>query len=148
MGATVMAPAITPASVLAPHRDTFRAFAVTVVPEMTELDEAGWADVERTIEHALAQRPARLRRQLGLLLRVIDNLPRARYGRRFSALDATRRAALIDLLQRAPLKLIRRGIWGLRTLVLMGCYTRVEAMDAVGYRAHARGWEARRSADS
>jgi hypothetical protein len=40
-------------------------------------------------------------------------------------------------------KLIRRGVWGLRTLVLMGCYTRAEMMDGIGYRAHARGWAAR-----
>jgi hypothetical protein len=140
MGTTIIS-----TSVLAPHRDTFRAFAVTVVPEMEEFAEAGWAEVERTIEHALARRAPAMRRQLSMLLRTIANLSRVRYGRPFGELDAAQRTAMIDVLQRAPLKLIRRGIWGLRTLVLMGCYTRAEIMTAVGYRAHARGWDARRN---
>jgi hypothetical protein len=130
--------------VLAPHRDTFRAFAATVVPEMTLLDPSAWADVERTVEHALARRPRAMRRQLGLLLRAIDTLPLLRYGRRFTALDPARRERLIDALQRTPVKLIRRGIWGLRTLVLMGYYTRAATVRAVGYRADARGWDAPR----
>lgn len=130
--------------VLEPHRATFRAFAETVVPEMAQLDAAGWDDVERTVELALARRPPEVRRQLGLLLRAIDGLPRVRYGRRFAGLDHTRREKLIDALQRSPVKLIRRGIWGLRTLVLMGYYTRAATMGAVGYRAHALGWDAPR----
>lgn len=130
--------------VLEPHRDTFRAFAATVVPEMTQLDPKAWDDVERSVEHALARRPPAMRRQLGLLLRAIDTLPLLRHGRRFAALDPARWERLIDALQQAPLKLIRRGIWGLRTLVLMGYYTRAETMHAVGYRADARGWDAPR----
>lgn len=133
---------------LAAHRGTFRAFAQTVVPEMTELDEAGWTRVERTVEHALAQRPARMRRQIGLFMTIINHLPRLRYGRSFTALDAARRAAVIDVLQHAPVLLLRRGVWGLRTLVLMGYYTLDATMTAVGYRAHARGWEMRRTIQS
>ena len=125
------------------HRATFRAFATTVVPEMAAFNDAAWADVERTVAHALAQRPPAMRRQLGLFLRVIENLPRLRYGRAFSSLPPSQRASLLHRLERAPLKLIRRGVWGLRTLVLMGCYTRTEMMNGIGYRAHARGWAAR-----
>ncbi|MBR9991269.1 MAG: gluconate 2-dehydrogenase subunit 3 family protein [Gemmatimonadetes bacterium] len=110
------------------------------MPEMTELDEAGWAGVERTVEHALAQRPPRVRRQVGLFLAILNNLPRLRYGRSFSALDAARRAAVIDALQHGPVLLLRRGVWGLRTLVLMGFYTLDETMTAIGYRAHVHGW--------
>ena len=125
------------------QRATFRAFAATVVPEMAAFDAAAWSDVERTVAHALSQRPAAMRRQLVLFLRVIENLPRLRYGRAFSSLQPSERASLLHRLERSPLKLIRRGIWGLRTLVLMGCYTRAEMMDGIGYRAHARGWAAR-----
>ena len=39
---------------------------------------------------------------------------------------------------------VRRGFWGLRTLVFMGYYARPEAAAAIGYRADVRGWEARR----
>lgn len=132
------------ASVLAPHRATFRAFAEAVVPETAQLDESGWSEVEATIERAIAQRPPRMRRQLGLLLRVIGHFPRISHLRSFAALDRAARHRIIEMLERSPVKLVRRGVWGLRTLVLMGYYTRQETMDAVGYRAHARGWDARR----
>lgn len=128
------------------HRATFRAFAATVVPEMAAFDDAAWSDVERTVAHALSQRPAAMRRQLVLFLRVIENLPRLRYGRAFSALEPPQRASVLHRLELAPLKLLRRGVWGLRTLVLMGCYTRAEIMDGIGYRAHAAGWAARGTA--
>jgi hypothetical protein len=133
--------------VLEPHRNTFRAFAETVVPEMAQLDASGWDDVERTIEHALTRRPPALRRQLGVLLRAIELLPRVRYGRGFASLDGVQREKLIDALQRSPVKLLRRGVWGLRTLVFMGYYTRAETMSDVGYRAHARGWDVRPGSD-
>ncbi|HEX6307335.1 MAG TPA: gluconate 2-dehydrogenase subunit 3 family protein [Longimicrobiales bacterium] len=131
------------ASVLGPHRATFRAFARTVVPEAVRLEESGWSEVEVTVEHALAQRPPRMRRQLGLLLRAIDGMARLRTGRAFWRLDDAARDRIVDALAHSRVLLVRRGIWGLRTLVLMGYYTRAETMRAVGYRAHARGWEAR-----
>lgn len=135
--------AVHAAGLLDAQRATFRAFAVTVVPEMASFDDTAWADVERTVAHALSQRPPVMRRQLALFLRVIENLPRLRYGRAFSSLLPSERTALLHRLERAPLKLLRRGLWGLRTLVLMGCYTRDEMMVGIGYRAHARGWAAR-----
>ena len=128
---------------LTPHLRTFRAFAITIVPELSSTSDRGWAEIEATVEHALGQRPQRMRRQVALLLRVLEHLPRVRYGRGFSRLTAARRTAVIETLQYVPAKLVRRGIWGLRTLVLMGAYTRRGMMDDVGYRADPRGWYAR-----
>ena len=51
---------------------------------------------------------------------------------------------MLETLQDAPVLLLRRGIWGLRTLAFMGYYTRPDAQRAIGYRADPRGWEARR----
>ena len=119
---------------------TFRAFASTVTPETAGLSDAQWSAVEAVIEHALSRRPARVQRQVVLLLRVIDVIARARYGRGFGALDAARRTALIERLERAPVALVRRGIWGLRTLVFMGYYTGSDVAREIGYGATARGW--------
>jgi hypothetical protein len=66
-----------------------------------------------------------------------------RYGRRFTALDAARRERFLDQLQNAPVLLVRRGIWGLRTLLLMGYYGRAAGGRVIGYRADPRGWKAR-----
>jgi hypothetical protein len=47
-------------------------------------------------------------------------------------------------LETARLVLVRRGFWGLRTLILMGYYGRPAAAAAIGYRADPQGWEMRR----
>ncbi len=124
-------------------REAFHAIAATVVPEAARLDAAGWNDLEQIVADALTLRPPALQRQLLTLIRVVNLLPLFRYGRPFTALDATRRTRVLDALQNAPVLLLRRGIWGLRTLVLMGYYGRPAAATEIGYRATARGWEAR-----
>lgn len=130
---------------LAPVRDTFRAIAVTVVPDAAALDEAGWRDLDGLVEKTLARRPAGMRRQLVLFVRAIEHLPRLRWGRPFTALSADERTRFLSGLEHAPVLLLRRGFWGLRTLVFLGYYARPEAAAAIGYRADARGWEARRA---
>ena len=115
-----------------------------IVPETAALDEAGWGDLERIVERTLAARPATMRRQLQLLIRALDLLPLLRYGRRFGRLDPPQALRFLSAMQDAPLLLLRRGVWGLRTLVFMGYYARPQAAAAIGYRADPRGWEARR----
>jgi hypothetical protein len=132
------------ASLLAPVRSTFRAVVVTVIPEAAVLDESGWRDVEQVVEGALRSRPKKLRRQLGLLLRIITVVPVVRYGRRFAHLDPERRSRVLARFQDSPLFLLRRGFWGLRTLALMGYYARPAAAREIGYRATPAGWEAKR----
>jgi hypothetical protein len=130
---------------LASVRDTFRAVAVTVVPEASALDESGWNALEALVEKTLAKKPAGMRRQLVTFVRAIEHLPRLRWGRPFTALSQEERTRVLSSLERAPLLLLRRGFWGLRTLVFLGYYARPEAAAAIGYRADARGWEARRA---
>ena len=131
-------------SVIPSVRPMFRALAEAFVPESAALDEGGWAEAEAIVERFLATRPAAVRRQLRLLIRLLDLLPLLRYGRRFRSLDATRRLRVLEGAQNAPMLLLRRGIWGLRTLAFMAYYERPEAAAEIGYRATARGWEARR----
>ena len=129
--------------VFPPVRPAFRAIASTVVPEAADLDEEAWEDAEDAIEWTIATRPLKLRRQLRLLVRVIELLPLLRYGRRFTALDAEQRTRFLEGLQDSPLLLLRRGVWGLRTLVMLGYYSRPIAAAQIGYRARPLGWEAR-----
>ena len=121
----------------------FRAVLTTVVPDAAALDAAAWAEIDATISGQLAQRPPALRRQLGALLALVQWLPFVRYGRPFTALDTARRTRVLAALERAPLLLLRRGIWGVRTLALLGYYARPAAAQEIGYRADPRGWEAR-----
>ena len=129
--------------VLAPVRGCFRAMAATFVPEAKDLDEPAWAEAEAIVEAFLAARPEKVRRQVVLLVRVLQLLPILRWGRPFTALGAERRLRFLAALQDAPLLLLRRGVWGLRSIAFMGYYGRAAADAAIGYRADRRGWEAR-----
>lgn len=139
-----MDPSLERRPVLEAVRGTLRAVAETVVPEARALPPEEWRALETIVDSALAKRPAKLRGQVRLLVRLVELAPVLRYGRGFTALDPARRTAVLRLLQDAPLLLLRRGFWGLRTLVLMGYYARPAAAAAIGYRADPRGWEARR----
>lgn len=128
---------------LASIRPVLRAIGVTIVPESAELDEGEWLALEDLVRGALEPRPRALQRQFILLVRAVEWLALVRYGRRFTALDPRRRQQFLERLQNAPLLLIRRGIWGLRTVLLMGYYGRAAGGRAIGYRADPRGWKAR-----
>jgi hypothetical protein len=132
--------------VLTPVRATFRAVAETVVPEVTALDADGWRDLHDVVETALAARPDAVRRQLVAFLRLIEYLPIARHLRRFSRLSPPARTEVLMRLERSRPLTFRRGLWGLRTLVMLGYYTRADVQEALGYRAHREGWSARRVA--
>lgn len=129
--------------VLPPVQRTFRALATAVVPEAEGLDGAGWTELERIVEEQLSRRPEQVRRQFRLLVKLLHRLPVLRYGRTFTRLDARRRTRFLLAVQDAPLLLLRRGVWGLRVLVQMGYYGQPARAAGVGYRADARGWDAR-----
>ncbi len=128
----------------APVRSTFRALAASIVPESVRLDEKGWTELEAIVDEGLAARPESIRRQLRIFVRALNLLPLLRFGRTFRGLDPQRRTAFLLAVQDAPLLLVRRGFWGVRTLIYMGYYGRDDARREVGYRADVRGWQVRR----
>ncbi|MGH7503778.1 MAG: gluconate 2-dehydrogenase subunit 3 family protein [Longimicrobiales bacterium] len=125
-------------------RRAFRAIAESVVPEAALLPASEWAVVESIVEKALAARPESVRRQVKAFLRLLDVLAMARRGRRLHNLPPDARTRFLGGIQDSPFALLRRGFWGVRTLVFMGYYARPAAAAEIGYRAHALGWEARR----
>jgi len=125
-------------------RPRFRALAASFVPETAAAAPAEWAALEALVERTLAGRPAQLRRRLALFIRVLDLLARLRLGHGLVALDEARRAAFLERVAAAPVPLLRRGVWGLRTLVMLGWYTQPSVTRAIGYRADPAGWDARR----
>ena len=135
---------MTTSSLLHPVRGVFRAVAATVVPECKELPESEWTELERIVEFGLASRPAQLQKQLVMFLRAIDMLPVIRFGTRFRRLGAAQQERVVTSLQNSRVLVLRRGMWGLRTLVFMGYYARPAAAVAIGYRASPEGWAARR----
>ena len=127
---------------LAPARRLFRAMAATIVPELNTVDEDVWSRTEAIITQGLSSRPDAIARQLVLFIRLVNVLAVVRFLRPFTALDDARRLRLLSSLERAPVLAIRRGVWGLRTLVFMGYYGQDDVRAALGYRATSFGWRA------
>jgi hypothetical protein len=123
---------------------TFRSIAEVVVPEIRSLGDAEWRECTAVVEAALAKRPAAMRRQLGMFMRILNVMSFAHTGRSISRLDHEARAAFLAKVENSPVLLLRRGFWGVRTLVFMGYYARAACATSLGYAATARGWELRR----
>jgi hypothetical protein len=123
---------------------TFRSIAEVVVPETRSLTDAEWRECTSVIEAALAKRPAAMRRQLGMFLRILNVMAFVHTGRSISRLDHEARAAFLEKVENSAVLLMRRGFWGVRTLVFMGYYARAACATRLGYAAAARGWELRR----
>jgi hypothetical protein len=128
---------------LAPVRSILRAIATTIVPETSSLDERAWAELEAVIARAVSNSSPRVRGQVVTFLRLVQTLPVTRYGRRFTSLGPRRRAAFLASLERSRLLVLRRGFWGIRSLIFMGYYTRDDVAESIGYRANVQGWAAR-----
>jgi hypothetical protein len=112
------------------------------VPEAAELDTAGWRRVAEIAGSGLETRPPAVQRQVVLLVRLLDGLSLLRHGRRLRKLPPERRRHFLDSMQHSRSLLLRRGVWGLRTLAFMGYYARPEVHSEIGYRADPKGWEA------
>jgi hypothetical protein len=128
---------------LAPVRRQFRCLAASIVPECEALTAAQWTALEAIVENALSERPPAMVRQLGLFIRAIGVLSVLRHGVTFGRLDAERRFRFLNRFENSSVLLMRRGFWGLRTLVYMGYYGQPQIQRSIGYRAHPDGWAAR-----
>ena len=127
-------------AVLSSLRGPLRAIASVVLPTPNALDEEGWKRAEAIMEQALAPRPDGVKRQLQIFLRLVNVLPVVTTGRTLEKLPFQRRVVFLQRLQRSPLLPVRRGMWGVRTLIFMGYYTQESVRNGIGYRADPWGW--------
>ncbi len=123
----------------------FRALAETFVPDLADAGDDDWTRLMETVGIALRQRPRSIVRQLVLLVRALDWMAVFTAGRRLTALGPDQRGRLLERWQDSKWLMMRRGVWGLRTVVFMGYYTRPDVQARLGYRAHPDGWSALRT---
>jgi hypothetical protein len=116
---------------------TQRAFLLAIAPRFVPAAAAfGAGEADEfcgLIDEALAERPAALQRQFGLLLAVLRWAPAVRYGRPLDALPPARQDGVLRRFQDAPVQKLRSGFWGLRTMIYIGFYGRPAAGPAIGY---------------
>jgi hypothetical protein len=107
--------------------------AERVVPEVADLDERGRARMLVIIDRALGDRPESVRKQFGTFLGVVKWAPVVRFLTPFHRLSAVRQAAVLRWFEDCPVSLLRKGTWGLKSIVFMGYYGRTEVWEAIGY---------------
>jgi hypothetical protein len=120
--------------------ETLRALAQAIVPEAKALSNDEWRELYGVMRTALAARPPVVVRQLSAFVRVLDAYALLRYRRRITGLTEAQRHTVLQSIERAPVMLLRKGLWGLRTLVQMGYYGRPAAAKQLQYAADPRGW--------
>lgn len=110
-----------------------------IAPGLREVDGRARDDVRRIIEHAVAARPPDVQRQLAMFLGLLRLAPVARYGRPFERLSTDRQDAVLRWFQDAPLRRLRKGFWGVKTLIYMGYYGRPDVGSDIVYRPSRTG---------
>lgn len=121
------------------RRATLRAILERIAPPAAGFDDAGRDEAFSIIDGVLAERPAAMRRQLALFLLAIDVLAVLTGGRTFRRLAPAAQDRLLRRLEHAPVPLVRSGFWGLKAVLLMGCYGRDAVRRSIGYRPNLRG---------
>ncbi|MEK6543598.1 MAG: hypothetical protein AABZ44_04095 [Elusimicrobiota bacterium] len=122
-------------------QSVFLAAAETIVPACVALSGAHREALLRIPLHALRSRPVMMRRQLAILLWVIECSALPRWGSVFTRLDAAARDRHLRWFQDCPFELLRKGFWGLKVLVYMGYYGQPDLAARCGYAVTKSGNE-------
>jgi len=129
-------------AVLTPsQKDFLLRLAPRIVPESSSLASGGREEFFRIIAEALEARPASMRRQFSLFLSILRWAPLLRYGALLDALPPHNQDAVLRWFQNSPVALLRKGFWGLKTLIFMGYYGRPEVGGSVHYTPSKQGNE-------
>jgi hypothetical protein len=116
--------------------------ALRIVPGCATLDEDGRGRFDALVTRALGARRPAMRRQFGLFLAVVRWAPAFRWGRPFDSLDDARRDRFLSWLENNPLRPLRQGFWGLKTIVCMGYYGQPELSRRFSYAPDQSGNDA------
>ncbi len=121
--------------------ETLLLLAHRIVPESERFEPSEEAEFLGIIERALSTRPISVRRQLAFFVSFLRWLPLVRYGARLARLSTERQDAFLRWCEGAPLSILRKGFWGLKTLIFMGYYGRPNLGDRIAYRPSSAGNE-------
>ncbi len=110
-----------------------RVLASRIVPETSSLDASGLGRFFGIIDEALGDREPAVRRQFAIFLGVLRWAPLVRFGGSFDRLSGERQDAVLRWFEDCPVDLLRKGTWGLKTMVFMGYYGQPETNALVGY---------------
>lgn len=115
------------------------ALASRVVPESSGMDEESQGRFLAIVDQFLDRRPWSLRLGLKVFLGLLKWAPVLRYGAAWDRLPARQRDLVLSWFQDSRWAAVRRGFWGVRTLVFLGYYGQAELWERFGYKPLRRG---------
>lgn len=106
--------------------------AARIVPESASCGEREREEMLKIIEETIASRGKRVERQLRLFLYALRLLFKIRRGKEDD---------LLEWFQNGPIPILRKGFWGLKTLIYLGYYGRPEVGPTIHYQPSFQGNE-------
>ena len=107
--------------------------ATRLVPEAASLDPRRRRRIRLIMRRMLRRRSGGERFQVRLFLWVIRWLPAPVFFRPFERVPTGVQNWLLRRLESAPLKLVRAGFWGFKTLIFLGYYGQKQTAAAIHY---------------
>jgi len=111
----------------------FRAVQRCALPSCRSFTPGQWDESFRIVNHMLAGKPVSVRRQLVAFLALIDVLAWITGGTGFQDLDPARQTRVLGMLFDAPVPILRKGFWGLNTLVKLSVFGQPSVYPSIRY---------------
>ena len=115
----------------------FLAIQACAVPRSRAFSDAQREEGLRLVNHLLEDQPAGVHRKLIALLALIELLAWLTGGCGFPELDGARQTRVLGLLFDAPVPLLRKGFWGLNTLVKLSVFGQPSVYPDIRYQREA-----------
>lgn len=107
--------------------------ATRIIPEASGMSARQAKRLRLIVRGMLRRRSGMERFQVRVFLFAIRWLPAVVYFRPFERIPEHAQDGILGWLEAAPLKLIRAGFWGLKTLIFMGYYGQPAIQEDIGY---------------
>ncbi|MBI5528032.1 MAG: hypothetical protein HY897_17000 [Deltaproteobacteria bacterium] len=117
------------------------AVARRVVPAVATLDPGGTERFWRLIDDALNIKPPAILARFKFFLLILRWAPALVFFRPLDRLGPGTQDGVLRWLQSSPIRLLRVGVWGLKTLCFMGYYGQPEVAAGIGYSPVLEGNE-------
>jgi len=123
------------------HRELLWALSLRIVWATRELALDERQQLLDTIEAQLQKRPVTIQRKFKLFLCVLRWSTLPRHLTRLDKLPAEAQDAALRRFQNSPIVLLRKGFWGLKTLLHLGYYCLPATASRVRYAQQKNGNE-------
>jgi len=123
----------------------FMSVARVIAPGTADLNEAGKDKFKAIIVWGISDKPAFVRNGFLFFLFVLKWMTLPFFFRTYDHVSLKWQTRILRMLESFPVRLVRTGIWGLKTLVFMGYYGQTDVAERLGYKPSFEGNEVLRA---